>query len=63
MNMKLDKVVERLSQVAGYRQQFKEVFESEVTGEGIAKAIAAFERTVLSGDAPYDRFKAGDTMA
>lgn len=63
MNMKLDKVVERLSKIKGYRDQFKKVFNSEVTGEGIAKAIAAFERTVLSGDAPYDRFKAGDKTA
>jgi cytochrome c peroxidase len=34
-----------------------------VTPENIAKAIAAFERTVLSGNAPYDRFKAGDKSA
>ncbi len=27
-----------------------------MTRDGIAKAIAAFERTVLSGNSPYDRF-------
>jgi len=31
--------------------------------EGVAKAIAAFERTVLSGNSPYDRFKAGSEDA
>jgi cytochrome c peroxidase len=63
MTMSLDKVVERLNQIAGYQQQFQDIFGTDVTSEGIALAIAAYERTVLSGDAPYDRFKAGDTSA
>ena len=29
----------------------------------MAKAIAAFERTVLSGNSPYDKFQAGDESA
>jgi cytochrome c peroxidase len=29
----------------------------------VAKAIAAYERTILSGNAPYDRFRAGDANA
>jgi len=63
MTMTLDKVVERLSQIAGYKQQFQAVFGTDVTSEGIGLAIAAYERTILSGDAPYDRFKAGDKAA
>lgn len=63
MTMPLDKVVERLNQIAGYKQQFQSIFGTDVTSEGIALAIAAYERTVLSGDAPYDRFKAGDAAA
>ena len=34
-----------------------------MTADGIAKAIAAYERTILSGDAPYDQFVAGDAKA
>jgi cytochrome c peroxidase len=34
-----------------------------VTIDNIAKAIAAFERTQLSGDSPFDRFIAGDQSA
>ncbi len=50
--------------IAGYRKRFKEVFGSEkVTIDHIAKAIATFERTVLSGNSPYDKFKAGDEKA
>lgn len=60
MGMKLEDVVAKLNKIEGYRQQFREVFGTEVTEEGIARAIAAYERTVLSGDAPYDRFAAGD---
>ena len=63
MDMKLEDVVAKLNKIAGYKKQFQKVFGTDVTSDGIAKAIAAFERTVLSGAAPYDRFKAGDTKA
>lgn len=63
MKMTLEEAVERLNAIEGYKQQFQAVFGTDVTKEGIAKAIAAFERTVLSGDAPYDRYKAGDNTA
>ncbi len=63
MNLTLEKVVEKLNGIAGYKEQFQKVFGTDVTPDGIAKSIAAFERTVLSGDAPYDKLKAGDKAA
>lgn len=63
MNMTLPEVVERLNSIDGYRKQFQQVFGTDVNADGIARAIAAYERTVLSGDAPFDRFKAGDNQA
>jgi cytochrome c peroxidase len=63
MDMTLEEVVAKLNKIEGYRSQFQTVFGSAVTAPNIAKAIAAFERTILSGDAPYDRFKAGDKQA
>ena len=63
MNMALDVLVEKLNGIDGYRRQFEEVFGGPAEPEAIAKAIAAFERTVLSGDAPYDRYEAGDETA
>lgn len=63
MDHKLEDCVTKLNKIEGYRQQFRKVFNTDVTPENIAKAIAAFERTVLSGNAPYDKFKAGDTKA
>lgn len=63
MDMTLEEVVERLNGIEGYRAQFQKVFGTDVTAENIGRAIAAYERTVLSGDAPYDRFKDGDESA
>ena len=63
MDMALDELVIRLNQIAGYRTQFQHVFGTDVTSDGIAKAISAFERTVLSGNAPLDRYDAGDNAA
>lgn len=63
MNLTLEQAVERLSAIEGYRDRFQQVFGTAVTPEAIGQAIAAFERTVVSGNAPYDQFKAGDTAA
>ena len=42
---------------------FRDAFESEPAPELIAKAIAAFERTLLFGNAPYDRYQSGEQTA
>lgn len=53
-----------LSKVEDYQKAFEKAFGTpEVTDERIAKAIASFERTVLSGNSPYDKYKAGDEKA
>ena len=63
MGYKLEDAVKDLSAIPEYTSRFKAVFGTEVTREGIGKAIAAFERTILSGNSPYDRFEAGDATA
>lgn len=63
MNLPVEEAVAKLNAIAGYREQFQKVFGTDVTAENLAKAIAAYERTVLCGDAPYDRYKAGDMTA
>ncbi|HVP12836.1 MAG TPA: cytochrome c peroxidase [Phycisphaerae bacterium] len=63
MGMKMELVVENLRKVPEYQKRFKEVFGTDVTKEGVAQAIAAFERTILSGDTPYDCYDAGDKNA
>lgn len=63
MNLPVEDAVKKIAAIKGYETQFQDVFGETVTAENLAKAIAAFERTILSGNAPYDRFKAGDTSA
>ncbi|HEV7865787.1 MAG TPA: cytochrome c peroxidase, partial [Acidimicrobiia bacterium] len=46
-----------------YRQRFGRTFPDGITEANIAKAIAAFERTLLSVDSPFDRYQAGHKSA
>ncbi|MCB9913993.1 MAG: c-type cytochrome [Planctomycetes bacterium] len=55
-----DEAIERLNQVKGYVVQFAAVFGTPVTADGIAKAIAAFERTILSGGNKNDYYEAAE---
>ena len=46
------------------REQFQKVFGTDVTLDGMAKAIATFERVAaLSGNSKYDKYNAGDNKA
>jgi len=58
-----DDVVARVRRIPEYAQAFPKVFGREVTYDDIAAAIAAFERTEYAGDAPFDRYLAGDEKA
>jgi cytochrome c peroxidase len=56
--------VKRLKAVPGYVQRFEKVFGTrDFNIDHVAKAIATFERTVFSANAPYDRYIAGDKKA
>jgi cytochrome c peroxidase len=63
MNMPLDTLIERLNKVEGYTTLFNKLFNNGITADNIAKAIATFERTVVSGAAPFDRWIDGDESA
>jgi cytochrome c peroxidase len=52
-------IVERLRRIPGYQDQFRKVFGTDVTLDGLAKAIATFERTALSGNSKYDQYNTG----
>ncbi len=49
-------IIERLRTIPGYQTQFRKVFGTEVTLDALAKAIACFERTALSGNSRYDKY-------
>jgi cytochrome c peroxidase len=54
----------RLAADSLYAELFARAFpETTITVATITHALASFERTILSGDSPFDRFIAGDTTA
>lgn len=60
----LDSIVARLRQIPAYRNLFNTAFgASAITAENIGKAIAAFERTLLANNSPFDRYMRGDENA
>ncbi len=64
MNMPLDQLVERLKNIPDYQKWFDTIFPGEgIGGDTIAKALATFERTVVSGFAPFDDWIQGDEAA
>lgn len=58
-----EQIAARVGAVPEYSKRFKEAFGGPVTIEAIAKAIASYERTLVSGNSPLDRFMAGDVKA
>jgi len=55
-----DVMMAKMMKIAGYRKLFKQVFgEDKITIGNVGKAIASFQRTVLSGNSPADRFDMG----
>jgi cytochrome c peroxidase len=53
-----------LKGIPGYVDRFKKAFGTgDFNIDHVAKAIATFERTVLSGNSAYDKYQAGDTKA
>ncbi|WP_431862110.1 cytochrome c peroxidase [Azospirillum sp.] len=65
MNQTLDGMVAALSANPAYKALFATAFPDEprVTPGTVARALAAYERTLVSGVAPFDRWAAGDEGA
>jgi len=57
--------VDRIKAIPGYVQQFKAVFggNDPVTYDNIAKAIATYERTLITSNSPFDKYMRGDKTA
>ena len=65
MNQPVAALVAELAADPDYSARFAAAFPDRpaVSGETIARAIAAFERRLVSGTAPFDRWVAGDAGA
>jgi cytochrome c peroxidase len=64
-NEAVEKVVAKIQANAEYRSLFAGAFggEQPVTAENIGRAIAAFQRTLLANNSPFDRYMRGDRGA
>ena len=63
LDMTLKEVVVRLKGDAKYRELFQRTFGREIHEDDIAKALASYVRTVLSGNSPVDRYLYGEREA
>lgn len=63
MDLTLAEAVERLRRRRRYRAAFAAAFEREPNADDLARALAAYVRTILAGDSPYDRYLFGDEEA
>jgi len=65
MNMTMDDVVERLKSIEGYRDLFTQAFgeTDAISEDNVLAALATYERTLVSGKAPFDRWIEGDETA
>ena len=64
MNLNLDRMVVKIAAIPGYRELFARGYPDEpIAKSTVAKAIATFERQIVSGPAPFDRWAAGDDAA
>ena len=63
MDLELSEAVSRLAEDPSYPSEFRKTFGREPNQEDLARALASYVRTILSGASPYDRYLAGDADA
>ena len=64
MNMPLPRLAARLAALPAYRRLFQAAFgHDDVTAPKVAQALATFERTLVSNEAPFDQWIRGNPRA
>lgn len=59
-----DAVILRLKSIPEYETEFNKVFgKGSLNIDNVAKAIATYERTLVTPDSPFDRYQKGDKKA
>lgn len=61
--LNVGEIVKRLKKNPKYASQFKKVFGKEPSMTTLVKALASFQRTIVSYNSPFDQFQAGDASA
>ncbi|MCL7989076.1 c-type cytochrome [Sphingobacterium sp. lm-10] len=60
MGIHFPEMTVRLASIPQYVDMFQWAFKESPTAVGVAKALAQFQRSVVSADAPYDRYRRGE---
>jgi len=55
--------IQRIQKIPGYQKSFEKVFGTTPNIDNISKAIAAYERTLITPNSPFDKFMRGDKKA
>lgn len=64
MNMDIDKLFKWLKSNNGYKEGFEKAYPGEgINQDTLSKAIASFERTIISNNSPFDHWIKGDESA
>lgn len=58
-----DQVLRRISADSRYQKMFSRIYTDGVTSKNLKNAIAEFERSLITPNAPFDRFLRGDSKA
>lgn len=56
-------LIAELGQIPEYAEQFQEAFDDGLTLQNVQHALAAFQRTLVSDNSPFDRYAAGNVNA
>lgn len=61
----IDSVLARLRAIPQYQELFQMIFggSNSITAQNLGRVMAAYERTLLANNAPYDRYQRGDPSA
>ena len=60
----VDTAMDRVRKISGYKPYFEKAFgKDSMTVDNAAKAVAAFERTLITPNSPYDKYVKGDKKA
>ena len=64
MAQDMPSLIRKLEQIAGYRKLFDKAYPGEgISGATIGKALASYQRTVLSTESAFDRWRKGNPRA
>ena len=63
MDLTIDEAVDRLRGTSPYPAVFRETFGRDVNRDDLARALAAYVRTIQSGASPFDRYVWGEPAA